>query len=228
MPHHISEVASAIAALASLGQAEPAEVMRLRAPAAAPAGYVAFCRRAPTQCGDDVIEVLRAASEAEAPHQTSGDVLTPASSAASGALKAASARPPTEARALTPSRWRQLVTVNVQVNRSLRPHADVLAWGVEDYWTLPLQAGASVGDCEDYVLEKRRALLKAGFPAGSLNIAIVTTQTGEVHAVLLVATREGELVLDNLSPWVRPWNATGYTWRIRQVNGQPFTWMEVG
>ena len=62
----------------------------------------------------------------------------------------------------------------------------------------------------------------------ALTIAIVRTRQGEGHAVLLVATDQGEYVLDNLSPWAMPWRQVGYQWLKRQAPGQPLTWVSIG
>ena len=70
--------------------------------------------------------------------------------------------------------------VNASVNRSITPRAD----GAVDRWSA---SGAS-GDCEDYVLAKRRALIKAGFSPSALRIAYVKTSWGEGHAILVVKT----------------------------------------
>lgn len=226
MSHAVAEIAAAITALASAAApAELAPAMKLGAMVAPPPGYVAFCRRGPANCGTDVIEIARAAAEADLARPA---YLAPPASAGEPAPHATpDAQPATAARPLTPGRWRQLVTINTKINRTLPPQTDTATWGVGDYWAIPSDVSAPGGDCEDYVLEKRKALLKAGFPATSLNIALVSTPQGETHAVLLVATRDGEFVLDNLSPWVRPWNVTPYVWRIRQVNGEAFRWAEI-
>lgn len=125
---------------------------------------------------------------------------------------------------LTPDLWGKLNRVNAEVNAAVRQVSDAKAWRREDYWSTPLRDGQAVGDCEDFVLEKRRALIDAGVPARALNIAVVTTAWGETHAVLLVATHKGEFVLDNLSAWVLPWREAPYRWRQRQVEGEAFNW----
>lgn len=204
-----------------------ASPMRLRASAPPPPGYVAFCLREPLECGGAPVELLEAAVTAQHPNPAPLPAATRPKvrlSLTFGAIFHPSPRNGKDLDALTPSGWSQLVAINTRVNKAVRPQADLVTWGVEDYWALPTAAG----DCEDYVLEKRRELLKAGFLASGLNIAIVQMVTGEAHAVLLVATREGDFVLDNLSPWIRPWAATGYTWRVRQIDGQAFNWAEVG
>lgn len=53
------------------------------------------------------------------------------------------------------------------------------------------------GDCEDYALSLQK-LLRSQWPrhAQAFNIAIVTTETGQGHAVLTVDALEGTLVCD--------------------------------
>lgn len=126
--------------------------------------------------------------------------------------------------AMTPELWARLNAVNARVNASIRSRTDLEAYGRDDHWATPIRDGTAAGDCEDFVLEKRRALIAAGVPRRALNIAVAVTPWGETHAVLLVATRKGEFVLDSLSPWVSPWEKVGYRWRQRQVNGDAFDW----
>jgi predicted transglutaminase-like cysteine proteinase len=128
---------------------------------------------------------------------------------------------------MTPKLWSLLNRVNGQVNGSIEQRTDLANYGRDDYWNTPLEEGRQAGDCEDYVLEKERALIAAGVPRGALNIALVTTRWGESHAVLLVATSEGEYVLDNLSPWLLTWREAPYRWLRRQVNGDAFSWVMV-
>ncbi len=109
-----------------------------------------------------------------------------------------------------------LKRVNSHVNRSIRPQHDA---GGADVWN----ASASSGDCEDYVLAKRRALIKAGIPAGSLRIAHVKTRSGEGHAILVIKTNGKDLALDNLTATIKPLSQTGY--RIVSMSGaNPKKW----
>ncbi|WP_284388700.1 transglutaminase-like cysteine peptidase [Devosia yakushimensis] len=97
----------------------------------------------------------------------------------------------------------QLVqAVNRQVNRSITPRAD----GRIDTWN----ATASAGDCEDYVLAKRAALIQQGVPSSALRIGYTKTRQGEGHVVLIVRTGAGEFVLDNLSTSVKLLADSGY------------------
>ena len=125
---------------------------------------------------------------------------------------------------LTPMLWSAITRVNSRVNRAITQRKDQETYGVEEFWATPLAAGLSYGDCEDYVLEKRRALMAEGVPAHALSIAVVRTSWGESHAVLLVSTSQGDYVLDNLNPWVLPWEKANLVWLERQVAGGAFNW----
>jgi predicted transglutaminase-like cysteine proteinase len=121
----------------------------------------------------------------------------------------------------------QLNRVNQRINQAIRYVPEEIISGDKDNWRLPLLLGNAAGDCKAYALEKRRALLEEGLPLADLSIAIVLTQRGETHAVLLVTTDQGELVLDNLSPWVRPWRDAPYRWLRRQAPGRQLQWVNL-
>lgn len=80
-------------------------------------------------------------------------------------------------------------SINHIVNSSIDPKADST-----DVWTL----FPSAGDCEDYALSKRSLLRQKGLPTNSMKIGIYTHETGETHAVLIIKTDKGNIVLDNL------------------------------
>lgn len=102
----------------------------------------------------------------------------------------------------TPDLLATLQKVNDWVNRSIKPQNDEGA----DSW----DANATVGDCEDYVLVKRRRLIKAGIPPSALRIAFVETRSGVGHAVLVVNTTREQYALDNLTRTIKPLKQTGY------------------
>ncbi|MDF1685326.1 MAG: transglutaminase-like cysteine peptidase [Parvibaculaceae bacterium] len=110
-------------------------------------------------------------------------------------------------------KWEKLTEVDDLVNRNTFPLSDKSNWQKLDYWSLPRQG---LGDCEDYALEKRRLLIKAGWPKGALSIAYVETWDNAGHAVLVVATNEGDLVLDNLNWRVVPWDRSPYLFKSIQ------------
>ena len=75
---------------------------------------------------------------------------------------------------------------------------------------------------------KRKLLIERGFPRQALLMTVVRDLNGEGHAVLTVKTDRGDFVLDNLSPDVRPWNATGYQFFKRQAQDDPNVWLSLG
>lgn len=121
---------------------------------------------------------------------------------------------------------RDLETVNRRLNRAIRSSTDEATFGQVDVWAIPEGARAR-GDCEDYALAKRRALLEMGISPETLSLAIVRTRAGEIHAVLLAQTDQGEFVLDNLSPWVVRWDSAPYEWLERQVSGSAVDWVRL-
>ena len=86
--------------------------------------------------------------------------------------------------------WRDLTRVNRWVNETIKPMTDMDHWGVIEKWSLPTDG---YGDCEDYVLLKRKMLIDAGWPREALLITVVRDKKGEGHAVLTVKSDKGEI-----------------------------------
>jgi predicted transglutaminase-like cysteine proteinase len=129
---------------------------------------------------------------------------------------------------MTPQLWSVLDSVNRGVNGAIREESDIAATGVSDHWDLPIADGRRVGDCEDFALEKRRALIARGLHESDLSLALVTTHWGESHAVLVVRTTTGDYVLDSLTPNVMPWRDLDYRWVERQSPADPGRWVRIG
>lgn len=108
--------------------------------------------------------------------------------------------------------WRDLDEVNQASNLSVRPVTDLDYYNTEEYWTYPKR----FGDCEDYVLMKRKMLMQRGWPASSLLITVVRQPNGDGHAVLTVRTDKADFVLDNLRNRILPWQKTEYRFLKRQ------------
>jgi predicted transglutaminase-like cysteine proteinase len=126
---------------------------------------------------------------------------------------------------LTPKAWTDMVKVNSWVNDNIKPVTDLEHWGVVERWNYP---DDGQGDCEDYVLLKRRMLMQAGWPREALLITVVRDKKGDGHAVLTVKTNRGEFVLDNQETQVLAWNKTGYRFVKRQSQSDPNLWVELG
>ena len=134
---------------------------------------------------------------------------------------------PTQARdvVLTSKAWRDLVQVNAWVNTAIKPVTDLDHWGVVEKWSYP---DDGYGDCEDYVLLKRRMLLQAGWPREALLITVVRDKKDEGHAVLTVKTDKGDFVLDNQAENIVLWSDTGYRFVKRQSQTDPNVWVSLG
>lgn len=123
--------------------------------------------------------------------------------------------------AMAPDKWNLLHQVNAFVNGKVAPVSDQDLYGQPEFWAYPTDAG----DCEDYVLLKKRMLENIGFPATSLLITVVLDEKAEGHAVLTVTTDQGDYVLDNRRDDVLRWSDTAYTYLKRQSDADPKIWM---
>jgi predicted transglutaminase-like cysteine proteinase len=123
---------------------------------------------------------------------------------------------------LSAAAWRDLVRINHHVNTTIKPITDLEHWGTVEKWSYP---DDGYGDCEDYVLLKRRMLLEAGWPREALLITVVRDTRGDGHAVLTVRTTKGEFILDNQNEKVLPWTETGYRFVKRQSQSDPNVWV---
>ncbi len=122
---------------------------------------------------------------------------------------------------LTPERFSLLHQVNTYVNATIKPESDLEQYHKPEWWTYPVTAG----DCEDYVLLKKRYLEGFGFPAETLLITVVLDEEGQGHAVLTVHTNSGDYILDNRRNQILRWNETHYQYLKRQSQSDPRRWM---
>jgi predicted transglutaminase-like cysteine proteinase len=120
--------------------------------------------------------------------------------------------------------WGTLNAVNYTVNRNIRYRDDLDHYSQVEHWDI---GADGYGDCDDYALAKRMALIEAGLPMRALRIAIVRTDKGIDHAVLTAATDRGDYVLDNRTSRILPWEATSFTWIARQDALQPLSWISL-
>lgn len=111
--------------------------------------------------------------------------------------------------------------INRSVNRQTRQISDRAQYRKDEVWALPTARG---GDCEDLVLLKKLRLLEAGVPASTLLIATVLDLRGGRHAVLILRTAGGDVVLDSLNNRIKHWVDTNYTFLKVQNPRNPRTW----
>ncbi len=125
---------------------------------------------------------------------------------------------------LNAAKFKQIEDVNTAVNTTVAPITDLELYGKAEVWAYPT---ANKGDCEDYVLLKRRTLIQAGFPESALLITVVRDENNEGHAVLTVRTDKGDFILDNKRRDVVRWTDTPYTYVKRQSEKNPLVWISL-
>jgi len=126
---------------------------------------------------------------------------------------------------LSTDAWKSLERVNLWVNTHVKPMTDLDHWGVVERWNYP---DDGYGDCEDYVLQKRRMLMQEGWPREALLITVVRDQHGDGHAILTVKTDKGEYILDNETNDILLWSDTSYRFVKRQSQADPNVWIGLG
>lgn len=124
---------------------------------------------------------------------------------------------------LTRKRWAEIVSVNSHANDAVTPVTDLDYYKRDELWAYPKK----YGDCEDYVLLKRKLLMDKGWPASSLLITVVTLPNGDGHAVLTVRTDRADYALDNLKYKIKPWNKTEYRFLKRQSANHSGKWVAI-
>jgi predicted transglutaminase-like cysteine proteinase len=122
---------------------------------------------------------------------------------------------------LTKKTWKELTEINSFVNRKIHPVSDEELYGQAELWTYPVDAG----DCEDFLLLKKKYLEGLGFPTESLLITVVLDEKDEGHAVLMVNTDLGDYVLDNRRDQILRWDETSYRFLKRQSRENARTWI---
>lgn len=123
---------------------------------------------------------------------------------------------------LTEARWADLQEVNQTVNHAIIPERNELGLAGEAWLINPKR-----GDCNDYAVSKRHQLLARNWPARTLLLSEVVTDWGEHHLVLVARTTSEDLVLDNLTPQIRPWSRAPYRWVRIQMPENPRYWATV-
>lgn len=183
--------------------------------AAPPDGFRTFCATHPDECGGVAVTETAGVEDAGAV----GAIGEPAVR-----VEADAPRPFIEKGAM----WSTVQAVNSDINARIRPLSDLEAYGVAELWKLPLMLeGPAVGDCEDFALEKRRALLEHGVPEGAMFFAMGRHPEYGRHLMLVVSTDQGDFVLDNMTDEILPWSQTPYEWRTRQMSARSPDWVRL-
>jgi predicted transglutaminase-like cysteine proteinase len=92
-----------------------------------------------------------------------------------------------------------VAAVNQAINR-FDYAEDAVTYGHDDYWATPMEFFTKGGgDCEDFAIAKYALLRAMGISEDLMRIVIVETDTGTAHAVLVIDSEQGQIVLDNQS-----------------------------
>jgi predicted transglutaminase-like cysteine proteinase len=121
---------------------------------------------------------------------------------------------------MTPERLAIANEINSRVNSQIVPTRKD---GLMDWTVSPV-----AGDCNDFAVTKRHELIARKWPSGVLSLAVVQTRSGEGHLVLIIRSRDSDLVLDNLQQHVRRWTDLNYRWLKVQSGSNPRHWFTVG
>ncbi len=119
--------------------------------------------------------------------------------------------------------WGVIREINASVNGTIVAMTDEDVYGKDEVWEYPTTAG----DCEDFVLMKRKKLVDRGFSISDLLITVVRKPDGEGHAVLTLRTTDGDYILDNLTDEVKLWTETDYTYLKRQASFNSGRWISI-
>jgi predicted transglutaminase-like cysteine proteinase len=116
-----------------------------------------------------------------------------------------------------------LKRVNHSVNMYINPRPKSYGRNLGEGWTI----APEMGDCNDYAVTKRHELLENGLPSKALRLAVVKTASGIGHLVLVVVTTKGDIVMDDLTEEIRPWQSTDYHWLNIQSASDPKFWYKI-
>lgn len=111
----------------------------------------------------------------------------------------------------------KIVEINRNVNASISPVLDAPG---KEVWEIDAAQGA----CNDYAVTKRKRLIDAGIPSSAVRLAVAKTGSGEGHAVVVVRTNEGDMVLDNRTNSVVRWDRTDLRWIKIQASDDANRW----
>ncbi|MDA5094860.1 transglutaminase-like cysteine peptidase [Aliiroseovarius sp. KMU-50] len=127
-------------------------------------------------------------------------------------------------QAAIPGEMQLVSKINSYVNRTTKPIEDSRQYGVKERWAMPTRRG---GDCEDYVLAKKHALIGRGISPQRLLIATVLDRKRNSHAVLVYRSAQGDLILDNVTNRIKTWKDTRYLFLRMQDPNNPAHWVNV-
>jgi predicted transglutaminase-like cysteine proteinase len=119
--------------------------------------------------------------------------------------------------AMTDGNRAMLDSVNSAINNAIIPREDPARAGT---W----HVNPPAGDCNDYAVSKRNALIDSGLSTRAVRLAIAMTPQGIGHTVVVVRTTEGDMVLDNRTYEIKRWDRTDLAWLKVESSADPQKW----
>jgi hypothetical protein len=99
-------------------------------------------------------------------------------------------------------------------------HFPMRNYAHKDHQPWRIDTTSTEGDCNQWTLGIREALIEQGIPAGALRpIYAVRKFDGAPHMVLGIETDQGTYIADQLYPIPTPWQKVPYDWKARLVTG---------
>ena len=116
--------------------------------------------------------------------------------------------------------------INKSTNNRKGYLSDLGRNGMEDAWQEP--EAANEFDCEEFALLKQRLLLRQGFSAASLRLALVMDDKRRFSMVLDYVLPDADYILDHRNNDLLKWSETGYYFLARQSERDPKIWQSLG
>jgi predicted transglutaminase-like cysteine proteinase len=185
----------------------------------APLGHIVLCMNNPSECKSSASRMTTSKARAYLKYASLSKSARSRQKRPSVATRKKTTYAPVR---LTPRTWAQLSSINKRINAKIKPRSDGNNKGI-DVWSV----SGNTGDCEDYALQKRRALIRAGWPSHSVLMTVADHPRYGSHAVLIARTNNGDFVLDNMRKRVVPWNRVNYRWKKRQSQSDPSKWVRI-
>ena len=119
---------------------------------------------------------------------------------------------------LTEQQLQIIREVNASWNEKIRYMTDEALHGFKEYWTFPhIVDGGYQGDCEDYAIAKKQTLIKEHDIACYFATCWCFPNKEGYHAVAIVPSQIGIIVLDNRYKILRLAKNMEYDWHSMEV-----------
>jgi len=107
----------------------------------------------------------------------------------------------------------RIYVVNNFINTNITPEEDIVTHGINEYWSNPITDQIWSADCENYVLAKFDMLaFNEWIPRNRMRMAVVTLNDWSGHAIWVIDTDKGIVIIDNLTHETQVLHKNPETW----------------